>query len=75
MSLSLPQGLPLALRRPSEWQAGRSIFEPQAAPVQAFPARRVNAGLGDQAVGAWRVIPGAMGLPSLIVPAMGEIIP
>lgn len=75
MSLSFPQRLPLALCRPSEWQAGRSVFSPEAATAQAFPARTAIARLAHGAASAWRVIPGAMGLPALIVPVMGEIIP
>ncbi|GGD44874.1 hypothetical protein [Pseudoxanthomonas indica] len=75
MSLSLPQRLPLAPQYRAEWQGGRSINGAEATPGLGL---RMPAGLGRLARdgrSAWRIVQGAMGLPNLIVPVVGEIIP
>lgn len=75
MSRTLPARLPLAASHTPETSAGRSIFAPQAAPRLAMRAHSVISAIARDAHQAWRVIPGAMGLPALIVPNTGEIIP
>lgn len=75
MSLSLPQRLPLAAQYPAEWQAGRSI---SAAESTLRRGLRVPSGLlhlAHESRAAWRIVQGAVGLPNLIVPVVGEIIP
>lgn len=75
MSLSLPQRLPLAPQYPAAWQAGRSISVAESASRRGL---RVPSGLlrlAQDSRAAWRIVQGAVGLPNLIVPVVGEIIP
>ena len=75
MSLSLPQRQPLAPQYPAAWQAGRAISFAESASRRALRAPSGLFGLAGDGRAAWRIVQGAVGLPNLIVPVVGEIIP
>lgn len=75
MSLSLPQRLPLAPQYSAEWQAGRSISVAESASRRGLRMPSGLLRLAHESRAAWRIVQGSVGLPNLIVPVMGEIIP
>lgn len=75
MSLSLSHRLPLAPQYPAAWQAGRSISVAESASRRGLRASPGLLRLAHDSRAAWRIVQGAVGLPNLIVPVTGEIIP